>query len=120
MNPLKKIYCRTYQFAFRMAIPFLPYREPEIFESIADLEPLLHSLHVTSVLLVTDPFLRSSGATLSLEHLLEENGIHCAVYDKTWTNPTVLNKEANPLYPVPKLMDASQLERFYYQVTDRR
>lgn len=28
------------------------------------------------------------------------------------------DKEANPLYPVPKLMDAKELERFYYQVAD--
>lgn len=27
-------------------------------------------------------------------------------------------REANPLYPVPKLMDASQLERFYYDVME--
>lgn len=27
-------------------------------------------------------------------------------------------KEANPLYPVPVLMDAKQLERFYYAVSD--
>ena len=27
-------------------------------------------------------------------------------------------KEANPLYPVPKLMTAKELERFYYQVAD--
>ena len=28
------------------------------------------------------------------------------------------DKEANPLYPVPKLMDAKELERFYYLVGD--
>lgn len=28
-------------------------------------------------------------------------------------------KEANPLYPVPVLMNAKQLEKFYYQVADR-
>ena len=27
-------------------------------------------------------------------------------------------KEANPLYPVPKLMNKKQLEKFYYQVAD--
>jgi hypothetical protein len=25
-------------------------------------------------------------------------------------------KEANPLYPVPKLMNRKELEKFYYQV----
>lgn len=28
------------------------------------------------------------------------------------------NKEANPLYPVPKLMDKKELERFYYDVME--
>ena len=28
-------------------------------------------------------------------------------------------KEANPLYPVPKLMTAKELERFYYSISDR-
>ena len=27
-------------------------------------------------------------------------------------------KEANPLYPVPKLMTVKELEQFYYQVAD--
>ena len=27
-------------------------------------------------------------------------------------------KEANPLYPVPKLMTKSELEGFYYQIAD--
>ena len=27
-------------------------------------------------------------------------------------------KEANPLYPVPKLMNAKELEQFYYKIAD--
>ena len=30
------------------------------------------------------------------------------------------DKEANPLYPVPKLMTRKELERFYYQAADWR
>ena len=29
------------------------------------------------------------------------------------------DKEANPLYPVPKLMDARQLEKFYYMLMEK-
>ena len=29
------------------------------------------------------------------------------------------DKEANPLYPVPKLMNAKELEKFYDRVADR-
>ena len=28
------------------------------------------------------------------------------------------DKEANPLYPVPVLMNAKELEKFYYKVAD--
>jgi len=28
------------------------------------------------------------------------------------------DKEANPLYPVPKLMNAKELEKFYYKFSD--
>lgn len=80
-------------------MPILPYREPEVFDSIEGLEPLLGKLNVRSVLLVTDPFLRSSGSTARLESLLQKNNIHCAVYDKTCANPTVYNvEEARALY----------------------
>ena len=33
MNIVKKIFCRVYQFAFHIALPVLPYREPEILKS---------------------------------------------------------------------------------------
>lgn len=99
MNPISKAFCRTYQFAFHAALPLLPYREPKIFNSIDSLASLLNQLHVHSVLLVTDPVLKSSGITAPLEALLKENNIHCAVYDKTCANPTVKNvEEAQKLY----------------------
>ncbi len=99
MNPTSKTFCRTYQFAFHAALPLLPYREPKIFNSIDSLASLLNQLHVHSVLLVTDPVLKSSGITAPLEALLKDNNIHCAVYDKTCSNPTVKNvEEARKLY----------------------
>ena len=32
MNPLMKCWCRCFQLAFRLAMPLLPYREPERLE----------------------------------------------------------------------------------------
>lgn len=99
MNPIKKIYCRIFQTAFRIALPFLPYREPKILNSIDAIPKLLKSKGYKSVMLITDSFLRSSGLTTSLEIKLEEAGISCAVYDKTMANPTVANvEEALVLY----------------------
>ena len=99
MNPLKKAYCRCFQLAFRLAIPFMPYRKPQIFSSIKECVEKLAELKITSLLLVTDSFLRKSGVTASLENLLKEKGIACYVYDGTQPNPTVQNvEEATALY----------------------
>ena len=66
MNPAKKIYCRCFQFAFRMSIPLMPYRKPRIFSAFGECVTELKSLGVTSLLLVTDSFLRKSGVTAGL------------------------------------------------------
>ena len=93
MNPFKKAFCRVYQLAFYAAIPFLPYREPETFDRIEDLEPLMKKLGVTSLLLVTDKGLRGAGLTTPLEAMLKQSGISCTVYDNTRPNPTTENVE---------------------------
>lgn len=99
MNPLKKLYCRIFQLGFRIALPVLPYRDPEILNQVQDLGPLFHKKKIHSVLLVTDPFLYNSGATRALESHLQAEGIRCAVYNKTNANPTVHNiEEARELY----------------------
>lgn len=94
MNILNKAFCRTFQFAFRIAIPFLPYREPVCFSSIQELAQPLTEQKIQSVLLVTDEFLKKSGATAELENMLRMAGIRCAVYDKVRPNPTVQDVEA--------------------------
>ena len=94
MNILKKIYCRVFQAGFRLAMPFLPYREPGILNSVVEVEPLLQKLGIDSVLLVTDKMLRQFGATAKLEKVLADANIKCVVYDETCPNPTVINVEA--------------------------
>ncbi|MBQ6841188.1 MAG: iron-containing alcohol dehydrogenase [Bacilli bacterium] len=99
MNILKRSYCRVFQFAFRLAMPILPYRKPTVYNKVSDLEPLLKELKVKSVLLVTDESLRKAGVTKNLEKILSNCKIKCAVYDKTCANPTVKNvNEAKELY----------------------
>ena len=93
MNAAVKIGCRTFQLTFRLAIPLLPYREPECFDHIQALPPLLERLGIHTVLLVTDSTLRQAGITAPLEELLEKAGIRCAVFDGTRANPTVRNVE---------------------------
>ncbi len=91
MNILKKIYCRTFQTVFKLAIPLLPYRDPKILNSIEELPDEFKKKHIATVMLVTDSQLRT--LTRPLEDLLPENGIKCIVYDKTRANPTVANVE---------------------------
>ena len=89
MHVAAKAGCRIFQTCFYLAIPFLPYREPERYRSLAEVAPLLQRRGIQSVLLVTDPGLRKAGATAPLEAMLAEGGIHCAVYDQTtmWRQP---------------------------------
>ena len=94
MHTLKKLYCRTFQAAFRLAMPFMPYREPEILNTVTEIEPILSKMGVKSVLLVTGKTRRKSGATAKLEKSLADANIKCAVYDETSPNPTVDNVEA--------------------------
>ena len=41
MNPFEKIYCRVFQAAFHLALPLLPYREPQLISGICQLGPVL-------------------------------------------------------------------------------
>ena len=99
MNPMKQCWCRSYQFCLRTAIPLLPYHEPEILDTVGKLPQVFKERGIDSVLLITDPGIRSHGLTATLEQQLLKNGIHCVVYDQTAANPTSQNvEEARILY----------------------
>ena len=91
MQEIKKAFCRTYQAGFRLAYPLLPYREPEVYESVDAIRDILQREQLTSVLLVTDPFLYRNGLTRTLEDAIAACGVRCAVYADTCPNPTVRN-----------------------------
>ena len=96
---LKKIGCRLFQAAFRLALPLLPYRAPEILSSCEEVGKACQKEGVSSVLIVTDGGILKNGLTHSLEAALEGSGIRYAVYGKTRPNPTVENvEEALSLY----------------------
>lgn len=88
MNPIKAFFCRTVQFVLRAALPVLPYREPEIFRSCGELNA---RMNIPS----------------HLEGIGEADISVMAAHAE---------KEANPLYPVPRLMTKEELEGFYRQV----
>ena len=99
MNVLKKVFCRVYQFAFHVALPVLPYREPQILKNTDEIAIEIKEMGFSSALVITDEFLKKSGATERLEKSLDENGVRCIVYDKTRPNPTTDNvDEAMKIY----------------------
>ncbi len=99
MNPFRKVWCRTFQTAFKTAIPFLPYRKPQIVGSVSALPELLHAKGCDHVLIITDAGIMKLGLTKRLEKALKANGIAYKIYDKTVANPTTANvAEALELY----------------------
>ena len=99
MNFFKKLYCRTFQVVFRIAIPILPYREPKILKNNNDLTKVLLDNAVKNVLLVTDAGLTKLGLYTELVKEIKSAQINVVIYDKTVANPTTKNvDEALSLY----------------------
>ncbi|XCP84157.1 iron-containing alcohol dehydrogenase [Roseburia hominis] len=99
MNPLKKMYCRIFQGAFKLALPVLPYRRPKTVKSVKLLPDVLKKRGCDRVLIVTDAGIMQLGLTKRLEKALTENQIGYSIYDKTVANPTTVNvAEALELY----------------------
>ncbi len=98
MNRLQKVYCRTFQFCFRAALPLLPYREPQILNNVNEAATLLRHQNITSILIVTDKGISSMGLLDNLLEALTFEGIHYTVFDETVPNPTIANVENARIY----------------------
>jgi alcohol dehydrogenase class IV len=94
MNVLKKTYCRIFQFCFKVALPVLPYREPEILDGMDGIANVLKQKKLNKVLIITDKGISSIGLLNGLEKELENKGIDYIVYDDTVANPTIDNVES--------------------------
>lgn len=99
MNPLKKAYCRSFQAVLKAALPFLPYRKPEIIHSVYGIPQILKKKKCDHVLIITDTGIISHGLITRLEDTLDQHFIPYVVYDGTVANPTTTNvNEALALY----------------------
>ncbi len=99
MNIVEKLYCRLFQTGFRIAIPVLPYRDPQVLASEQEIAEVLLQKKIAAVLIVTDKSLHGLGLLEPLKEALRQAQIKFAVYDKTVANPTVANvEEARELY----------------------
>ncbi|MBR4833236.1 MAG: iron-containing alcohol dehydrogenase [Thermoguttaceae bacterium] len=90
---LQAAYCRAFQAAFRAALPILPYREPEIVPTLAELDRVFIKEKIKKVLIVADQGVRNAGLLVPVEEAAAKSGVACVVYDKTRPNPTVDNVE---------------------------
>lgn len=93
MNIFKKVWCRIYQTAFRLALPFLPYREPQIFYDCKEACLKLKQLGIKRAIIVTDEAVYKCKLTKPFENALNENAINYVVFDSVRANPTVKNVE---------------------------
>ena len=94
MNAIRRIWCRTYQTAFRAVLPILPYREPEPLASMAEAAEVLAGKGVGRALLVTDKTIVSLGLIDDLVKELKARDIGITLYDEVVPNPTIANVEA--------------------------
>ena len=111
MNIAKKVFCRVYQFAFHLALPVLPYREPKILKDNTEIATEKDSIKIGA-----EKFIKK------IKELNKNMGIPETISGIKEEDIKVMakhaDKEGNPLYPVPVLYNAKELEKFYYKVAD--
>lgn len=102
LNVFQKAWCRTYQGVFKILIPMLPYRKPELIEGVDSVKKLpakIKELGYDSVLIVTDSVLMSLGLVDGLIEGLKAENVKVSLFDKTVPNPTIDNiEEALSMY----------------------
>ncbi len=99
MNYINKLYCRAFQFVFRVAVPILPYRSPKLCDSISKVPLTLREKKISRVLIVTDKTVITLPAFNEFERHLKIGKTEYVIYDKTVPNPTCQNvEEAMNLY----------------------
>ena len=99
MNTFKKIYCRIFQNCFKLVIPILPYRTPEILKSTSLISHICMDNHISKVMVITDFTVHQLGILDRMCEHLDHHSISYVIYDKTVANPTSDNvEEAKNLY----------------------
>lgn len=99
MNKFKAAYCRIFQKCFKIAIPFMPYRCPEVFYSTSKLTGLFEEKNINNILIITDEGIRKFGLLDRMIMHFKHHDINYFIYDKTVANPTTENvEEARRVY----------------------
>lgn len=75
MNIFKKIYCRSFQTVFKIALPFLPYRKPKIVSALSDIPSVLNKKKKSCPIIITDPGIAKLGILSMLTDVFDNAGI---------------------------------------------
>lgn len=94
MNILNRIFCRTYQKAFWLVYPLLPYREPTMIDDgIKGIPELLRKENKYRPLIITDSTIYKLGIADKIFDELKKNRISYSTYTNVVPNPTSENVE---------------------------
>ncbi len=88
MNFFRAVWCRLFQTVFRIAIPLMPYRTPQLIGSCREAAALAKTKGKRA-LIVTDKGVNACGLTKPLEEAFAAQNIACEIFDETPANPTV-------------------------------
>ena len=80
---LKSAFCRSYQAAFRLVMPVLPYREPKVIDSCFALGHVFEEEGTRAVLVAAERGIVENGRLARLKGALKQCGITYVVCDKT-------------------------------------
>ncbi|TWH82550.1 iron-containing alcohol dehydrogenase [Sedimentibacter saalensis] len=91
-----KLYCRIYQYVFKMVFYLLPWRKPEIIEgvdSVNYLPKLIKDIDIDKVIVITGKIISSIGLMDGVLEGLKNEGVDFVIYNNTSQNPTIDNVE---------------------------
>ena len=91
MNFYKKIYCRIFQFCLKIALPFLPYKDPKILDNIELIADEIKKNKKQKPLIITDKVISKLPVFKKLTNALEQQKIEYKIYDNVVANPTTTN-----------------------------
>ena len=93
MNIIYKLYCRTFQFCLKLALPFLPYKNPIILNNILDVGDELIKNNKKNPIIIVDKIIYELGLVKSLEDKLKELHYKYSIFTNVVVNPTTNSVE---------------------------
>lgn len=96
MNFFKALYCRALQLIFKIALPFLPYRDPIVLENITDITKKLNTND--KAFIVVGPNVYKLGLIDELINDFIKNKINYEIFTDLTPNPTI--NQANNAYEI--------------------